>query len=159
MIDNVMGKIKLVKNSDLSNTASIGLLFKSAKQDFSTRLIEKLKQSGYQDFTPPHLYVLGTIIREDGIRLTTIAEKLCISKQSIKEIIDCFEEKKYIQRTTDLIDSRAKNVNLTDLGKKLSEDAKKAAEEIKAEYISILGEEEFKQLENSIKLIINHGIR
>lgn len=57
------------------------------------------------------------------------------------------------------MDSRAKNVNLTDLGKKLSEDAKKAAEEIKAEYISILGEEEFKQLENSIKLIINHSIK
>ena len=37
-----------------------------------------------------------------------------------------------------------------------AEDAKRAAKEIKAEYISIIGEDAFKQLEDSIRLIISH---
>jgi DNA-binding MarR family transcriptional regulator len=137
--------------------SSIGLLFRGLKLDFTRRIIEKLKLAGYEDFTPFHLIVLGSIMREDGIRLTKIAENLAISKQAIKEIIDYLEERKYLKRIPDPVDLRAKNVTLTKLGKKLSVDSKKAAEEIRTEYIAITGEKAFRELENSIKLIINHS--
>lgn len=146
-----------MENDNLTKTESIGFLFRGLKRDFTRRLIEKLKQSGYEDFTHFHLLVLGIIMREDGIRLTKIAENLSISKQAIKEIIDYLEDKKYLKRIPDPDDLRAKNVSLTKRGKKLSVDGRKAAEEIKTEYIAITGEYAFKQLEKSIKLILSHS--
>lgn len=145
-----------MEDEKLIKSDSIALLFRSLNQDFTKRIIEKLKDAGYEHFTQPHLNVLGIVIREDGIHLTKIAEKLAISKQGVKEIVDYLEDKKYLKRTPDPNDLRAKNVNLTKLGKKLFLDGRKASEEIKQEYILIIGEEAFKQLESSIKLIINY---
>lgn len=145
-----------MKNILPEKAESIGFLFRSLKQDYTCRLIEKLKQAGYEDLSPSHIYVLSIVIREDGIRLTNIAEKLSVSKQAVKEIIDFLENKNYLMRTSDPDDLRAKKVNLTELGKKLQMSGKKASEEIKKEYISIIGKEAFEQMENSIKQIISH---
>lgn len=137
-------------------TESIGLLIRSLKQDFTRRVLEKLKGKGYNDLTEPNIHILGIIIRNNGIRLTQIAEILSISKQSVQEIISNLESKNYITRVQDPEDLRAKKVYLTELGEKMSKDGKKASEEVREEYISIVGKKEFEILEQSIKKIINH---
>lgn len=151
--------MKIMEYEELINTDSIGILVREFKVDFSRRLSIKLREKGYDNFTMPALHILGIIMREDGIRLTGIAEKLPISKQSIKEIIDFLEERNYLKREKDPDDLRAKKVFLTSLGKKLSKDGKLASKEIKKEYINIIGENNYKDLESSIKKIILDGYK
>lgn len=146
-----------MENDKLLEVESLALLFKRLNQNFTRRIIEKLKKAGYDDFTQPQINVLGIVVREDGIHLTKIAENLAISKQGIKEIVDYLEDRKYLKRVKDPNDLRAKNVKLTKLGQKMIFDARKASEEIRDEYKLIIGEVAFEELEKSIKLIISNG--
>lgn len=138
-------------------TVHIGVLFSHIKQDFGKRLMEKLRAEGYDKLTLPHLSVLANIIREDGIRLTEIAEKLSITKQSVKDIIDCLEENKYLKRVPDPKDLRAKQFSVTKIGKQIYSDGMKASEEIAKQYADILGKEDFEHMEKSLRKLLDYS--
>lgn len=135
----------------------IGVLFSHIKQDFGKRLIDKLKIVGYDKINLPHLSVLANIIREDGIRLTEIADRLSITKQSVKDIIDCLETNNYLNRIPDPKDLRAKQLIVTEIGKQIYNDGMKASEEITKEYIEILGKDDFIHMENCIRKILSYS--
>lgn len=78
--------------------------------------------------TIPQYRVLQTLDTRQGVRLTTVSERLLRAKSTITRIIDQLEQDGLVERTSDADDRRAQRVILTGEGKKLLERARAAHE-------------------------------
>lgn len=76
---------------------------------------EDLIEAGYGDVRPTHGCVFR-FVREDGIRLTELANLATMTKQSIGEIVDDLAGRGYVERIPDPADKRAKLIRLTAKG-------------------------------------------
>jgi DNA-binding MarR family transcriptional regulator len=75
----------------------------------------ELAESEYNDIRPTH----GCVFRHvqgDGLRLTEIAERANMTKQSVGEIVDDLASRGYVQRIPHPEDRRAKLICLTERG-------------------------------------------
>jgi DNA-binding MarR family transcriptional regulator len=82
---------------------------------FFSEFRSELEQSEFKDIRPTH----GCVFRHvqgDGLRLTDIAERASMTKQSVGEIVDDLVERGYAQRIPDPEDRRAKLICLTERG-------------------------------------------
>jgi DNA-binding MarR family transcriptional regulator len=84
-----------------------------------TALLEEfereLARSGYRDIRPTHGCVFR-YVREEGMRLTDLAECGGITKQSCGEMVDDLVTLGYVERIPDPDDRRAKLIRLTGKG-------------------------------------------
>jgi DNA-binding MarR family transcriptional regulator len=84
------------------------------------RLQESYQHQGLRMSFEPYISMIG-----EGCRLTELAERLGISKQSCNQTANQMEKAGYIQRVPDPLDGRGKIVVLTPQGKKLVKDGYK----------------------------------
>ena len=91
-------------------------LWDAALQAFLDKFRLELADSAYADIRPTHGCVFR-FVREDGMRLTRLAELAGITKQSAGEIVDDLANRGYVERTPDPADKRAKLICLTDRGR------------------------------------------
>jgi len=82
---------------------------------FFAEFREELEQSEFGDIRPTHGCVFR-YVQGEGLRLTDIAERANMTKQSIGEIVDDLVERGYAQRIPDPEDRRAKLICLTEKG-------------------------------------------
>jgi DNA-binding MarR family transcriptional regulator len=75
----------------------------------------ELEQSEFGDIRPTHGCVFR-FVQGQGLRLTEIAERAKLTKQSVGEIVDDLVERGYAQRIPDPNDRRAKLICLTERG-------------------------------------------
>src|SRR5690242_3047078 len=75
----------------------------------------ELEQSEYGDIRPTHGCVFR-FVQGRGLRLTDIAERANMTKQSVGEIVDDLVERGYAKRIPDPNDRRAKLICLTERG-------------------------------------------
>lgn len=75
----------------------------------------ELEQSEFGDIRPTHGCVFR-FVGGEGLRLTDIAERAKLTKQSVGEIVDDLVERGYAQRIPDPDDKRAKLICLTARG-------------------------------------------
>lgn len=76
----------------------------------------ELGESEFSDVRPTHGCVFR-FVREDGMRLTRLAELAHITKQSAGEIVDDLAARGYVERVPDPADKRAKLIRLTERGR------------------------------------------
>jgi DNA-binding MarR family transcriptional regulator len=108
-------------------------------------LHEGLAEAGYPDIRPAHGNVFG-YIRKEGSRLTELAERAQLTKQTVGYLVDYLEERGYVERGPDPDDRRAKIVRLTDEGRELIDVARKIMDRIEARWAKLLGEDRMEQL-------------
>ncbi len=101
-------------STDISRLALPGL-FDIAAQAVLTEFRKELVDAGYGDVRPTHGCVFR-FVREDGMRLTELANLAGHTKQSIGEIVDDLAALGYVQRVPDPDDRRAKLICLTEKG-------------------------------------------
>jgi DNA-binding MarR family transcriptional regulator len=107
----------------------------------------ELEQSEFGDIRPTHGCVFR-FVGGEGLRLTDLAERAKLTKQSVGEIVDDLVERGYAQRIPDPDDKRAKLICLTARGeaaqahgrKLFAKVEKRWAERYGAERISALRE-------------------
>jgi DNA-binding MarR family transcriptional regulator len=80
-----------------------------------TEFRTELEQSEFGDIRPTHGCVFR-FVQGQGLRLTDIAERAKLTKQSVGEIVDDLVERGYAQRIPDPDDRRAKLICLTKRG-------------------------------------------
>jgi DNA-binding MarR family transcriptional regulator len=90
-------------------------LLEAAKIAMLSEFEGELAQSGYGDIRPTHGCVFR-FVREEGMRLTELAECGGITKQSAGEMVDDLVERGYVERIPDPADRRAKLIRLTKRG-------------------------------------------
>jgi DNA-binding MarR family transcriptional regulator len=97
-------------------TALLDLAFEAMLAEFRNEIDE----SEFDDLRVTHGCVFR-YVRETGMRLTEIAERANVTKQSAGEIVDDLVELGYVERVPDPADRRAKLVCLTGRGERAQE--------------------------------------
>jgi DNA-binding MarR family transcriptional regulator len=113
-------------------------------------LHQGLAEAGYPDIRPAHGNVFG-YIREEGSRLTELAERAQLTKQTMGYLVDYLEERGYLEREPDPDDKRAKIVRLTDEGRKLVGVAREIMGGIEARWAELLSKDRMGQLRALLK--------
>ncbi len=124
---------------------NIGRLFLYAHRAYSARANVKLRERGYEGLTQAHSILLANLDLK-GTRLTTLARRAGITKQSMGQLAVELEQQGYIERLPDPTDKRATLVKFTEVGKLFFADNFSLKDEIDAEYQAILGKEGFDTL-------------
>src|ERR1700743_151291 len=76
---------------------------------------KSLEETPYTDIRPTHGCVFR-FVHGDGMRLTELASRAGLTKQSVGEIVDDLTGRGYIERFPDPTDKRAKLIRLTAKG-------------------------------------------
>jgi DNA-binding MarR family transcriptional regulator len=120
-----------------------GLLRVAADQAFGAVRDEVLDH--YRDLRPAHVQVLsgGPV---NGLRVTELADRAAMTKQSMHELVVHLERCGYVRREPDPADSRARLVRLTDRGRELEEAAHAASARLHLAWRERLGPERFEAL-------------
>jgi DNA-binding MarR family transcriptional regulator len=115
---------------------------------------EAAARAGYDDVNPAHLS-LFRYPGLDGQRLTDIAHRLQITKQSVHELIGHLEQFGYLVREPDPTNRRARLVRLTPKGQRLQEVIRLQALDGERQIATLLGDRRFSQLKQALALLVD----
>ncbi len=82
---------------------------------FEEELTRRVAETPYSDIRITHGCVFGNIDPK-GTRLTDLAERAFMTKQSVGEVVSDLEKLGYVERVPDPSDGRAKIIRLTERG-------------------------------------------
>jgi DNA-binding MarR family transcriptional regulator len=128
-----------------------GLLRVAADRAFAAVRDEVLAR--YDDLRPAHVQVLsgGPI---DGLRVTELAERAAMTKQSMHELVGHLERCGYVRREPDTADSRARLVRLTERGRELEEVAHAASARLHLAWRERVGVDRFDALWTALQELV-----
>lgn len=124
---------------------NVGILLRVPFQQVVERVSAGLADAGFDDLRPAHTAVFQHIAA-GGSRLTDLAERAQITKQSMGYLVDYLEERGYVERRPDPSDRRAVLVSLTDRGWDQVRAALAIIAALEAEWSRSLGEERMELL-------------
>ena len=116
-------------------------LLTDVKNAAIAKVLERLAQEGHPDIREGYGCVFGFIDREDGSRLTDLAERAGLTKQAVGEAVTELERLGYLTRVPDPHDRRAKIIKLTERGVDAYWSGRRLFAEIEREWAEQLGEE------------------
>src|SRR5215831_14772060 len=119
----------------------IGRLLQNAARAVSVQATERLRARGHQGLSLAHTTLLAHLDL-DGTRITALAERAGMTKQSMGQLVMELEQRGYVGRQVDPTDRRATLVTFTEAGWQFLVDAGMVKREIEAEYAALLGAEE-----------------
>ena len=93
----------------------IGRLLLNAHRNYSLQALTKLRERGHEGLSLAHTNLLAHLDLE-GTRLTTLAERMGVTKQAIGNLVGELEAKSYVRREVDPHDRRAAVITYTAAG-------------------------------------------
>jgi DNA-binding MarR family transcriptional regulator len=114
-------------------------------RDGNQRIAERFAARGHSEVRPPHGNVFQ-FLDESGTRVSTLAERAQITKQSMAELVAHLERHGYVERVADPADRRARLVLATAKGRRIYTIAREVVAEIDAEWTARLGRVKMRQL-------------
>jgi DNA-binding MarR family transcriptional regulator len=129
----------------------IGLL-DSAFDAFASELERRVGGTAYSDIRITHGCVFGNI-EPDGSRLTELAQRARMTKQSVGEVATELEQRGYLERVPDPSDGRAKIIRLTDRGRQAQALGREIIDEIEEEWAERFGAERVAALRDALEAI------
>ena len=124
---------------------NVGILLRDPYQEVVRRVSAGLVDAGFDDLRPAHTAVFQHI-EARGSRLTDLAERAQITKQSMGYLVDYLEQRGYLERRPDTTDRRAVLVCLTERGWAQVRAALAIIATVEHEWTTQLGEERMEQL-------------
>ena len=124
---------------------NLGILLRDPFQEVVRRVSTGLAEAGFDDLRPAHTAVFQHI-EAGGSRLTDLAERAQITKQSMGYLIDYLEQRGYLERRPHPSDRRAALISLTDRGWEQVRAALRIIATIEEEWASRLGQPRMQQL-------------
>jgi DNA-binding MarR family transcriptional regulator len=119
---------------------------------FSEELARRVAQTPYSDIRITHGCVFGNI-EPDGSRLTDLAERAHMTKQSVGEVATELEQRGYLERVPDPSDGRAKIIRLTERGRDAQALGREIIDEIEQEWAERFGSERVAALRDALEAI------
>ncbi len=124
---------------------NMGVLLREAFQAIVENLHDKLDALGYGEITPSHGWVFQ-YIKDEGSRVTELARKAKMTKQSMSYLVYELEKKGYLERQPDLDDRRAILFKLTDKGMTLRKIGRSINYEFEQQWIKKIGKKDYESL-------------
>ncbi len=128
---------------------NIGLLCFIVYRAIEARVLADLAAAGFADTTAAQGRVFARI-DPDGTRLTDLAERALITKQTAGFLVDQLERAGYVRRVPDPRDARARLVQIAERGRAAVEVARQTEAKVEAEWTAHLGEEATAQLRHAL---------
>jgi len=128
---------------------NLGVLLREPFQEVVRRVSADLAAAGFDDLRPAHTAVFQHI-EADGSRLTDLAERAQITKQSMSYLVDHLERHGYLERRPDPSDRRATLLCLTQRGWDQVRTALAIIAALEAEWARELGAERIEQLRDTL---------
>jgi DNA-binding MarR family transcriptional regulator len=124
---------------------NLAILLREPFRAGTERLHRRFAERGHPDIRPPHGNVMQ-FLDDGGTRVSVLAERAQMTKQSMAELVAHLERLGYVERVPDPSDRRAKLVRATPRGKQLYAIARDVVAEIEAEWTRSLGKNKMRQL-------------
>jgi DNA-binding MarR family transcriptional regulator len=128
---------------------NLGILLREPVQEVVRRVSAGLAAAGFDDLRPAHTAVFQHI-EANGSRLTDLAERAQITKQSMGYLVDDLERLGYLARRPDPTDRRATLICLTERGWSQVETALATIAAVEEEWASRLGNDRMRQLREAL---------
>jgi len=120
----------------------VGAFLRKLVDGVDDRVHEALVAAGFEDVRLAH-HVVFQYLHGEGSRVTELAERARMTKQSMQYLVDHLEEGGYLERVSDLRDGRAKMVRLTARGRSVERAAREAIARLENEWADEVGRERF----------------
>jgi DNA-binding MarR family transcriptional regulator len=111
----------------------------------ANRIFEALQERGFHDVTIAQSRLMMGI-DPDGTRLSVLAERAQIAKQTATALVDKLERAGYVERVADPTDGRARLVRMTARARSAIPHARAEEERIEEEWRAHLGTKRMQQL-------------
>ena len=111
---------------------------------------------GFREANLPPLQTAATQPLWDepgGLRVTDLARRAGITKQSMGEMVDAMEDARYLERVPDPSDARARLVRLSARGRAAGRLARKLVREVEDEWAEAVGATRVAALRETLRLI------
>ncbi|WP_417583453.1 MarR family winged helix-turn-helix transcriptional regulator [Pelagibacterium sp.] len=129
---------------------NIGRLMNEAVRVFEQRVLELMRERGFSDLGAAHVN-LTRHLDEDGSRLTELAERAAMTKQSMRELVEQVERAGLVQRKPDPNDGRAKIIVFTPAGLKWLAAFGESVATAEEEMADVIGSERLKQARDAMR--------
>jgi DNA-binding MarR family transcriptional regulator len=96
---------------------NIGFLLAKASQHWNELLYERFVAAGFPDVRPSYGSILVPLFEEDGLRMSELAARARLSKQTMTTMVRLLERDGLVERRADSSDGRASLVFLTERGR------------------------------------------
>ncbi len=106
---------------------------------------QRLVERGHEHVRPPHGNVFQ-FLDENGTRVSVLAERAQITKQSMAELVAHLERHGYVERVPDPSDRRAKLVRATRRGKQVYAIAREVVAELELQWTRRIGRARMREL-------------
>jgi DNA-binding MarR family transcriptional regulator len=137
-----------------------GITLRLTYEAFIATVFERLAGLGFDDLRPAHAQVFQHI-KEEGVRLTDLAQAAGMTPQSMGALVDDLERLRYLQRTPDPNDRRAALIKPTDRGMAEVAAAREVIAELEGACSQEIGQQRFsallKDLDVLLELLRNGG--
>jgi len=97
---------------------NFGFLLAKAMQRWNELMSEAFAQAGYGHVRPSYGSLLVPLFEEDGLRLSDLAKRARLAKQTMTTMVALLERGKLVRRAPDPEDARATRVYLTEAAKR-----------------------------------------
>lgn len=127
-------------------------LLEAAFDAFVEEMQRRVAETPYSDIRITHGCVFGNIDPE-GSRLTDLADRAHMTKQSVGEVTSDLEKRGYVERVPDPSDGRAKIIRLTERGRDAQALGRELIDEIEQEWAERFGADRVGALREALEAI------
>jgi DNA-binding MarR family transcriptional regulator len=135
---------------------NLAILLREPYRVGSAQLHQRFAERGHPQVRPPHGNVFP-FLDDAGTRVSVLAERAQITKQSMAELVAHLERHGYVERIPDPADRRAKLVRATARGDELYAIAREFVAELEQEWTKRLGKAKMRQLRELLEEL-NEGL-
>jgi DNA-binding MarR family transcriptional regulator len=137
------------------DTNNLGFLLAKASQRWNELLSERFRAHGFGEVRPSYGSVLLPLFEQDGLRMSEIAARARLSKQTMTTLVRLCERDGLVLRTTDPSDGRAFRIQLTDRARAFKPVADEILAELDAKVLTTLGARRQQTLARALKGVID----
>jgi len=131
----------------------LGAMLRIPFQAIVAKIDAGLRAKGFTDLRPAH-FVVFQHIHPEGSRITELAERAQMTKQSMSELVNYLEARGYLERQPDPKDRRASIVRLSNKGEALNHAAREVLQDIENEWSSQIGWTQMNAIKEGLNAII-----
>ena len=127
-----------------------GFYLKALSDDLVGNLHRQLAEQGYGEIRPSH----GTVfqyMQEEGSRITDLAARVKVTKQSMSSLVYQLEEWGYLERRPDPNDKRAVLFVFTEKGREVRKLGRALNHEFEQKWANKLGTEDFNKFRSFLQ--------
>ena len=142
-------------DAGLGDTDNLGFLLAKASQRWNELLSERFRAYGFGEVRPSYGSVLLPLFEQDGLRMSEIAARARLSKQTMTTLVRLCERDGLVLRRADPSDGRAFRIQLTDRAHAFKPVADEILAELDAKVLTTLGTHRQQTLVQALKGVID----